>query len=100
GMSVLGIDCSGFTYTIYERHGLILPRDADEQYMCGEEIDISDLQRGDLLFFGAPERVTHVGMYIGEGRFIHAASRRGVSVTTLRESASQRNCLGARRILP
>ena len=99
GMSVLGIDCSGLTYVVYERHGLLLPRDADEQFLCGEDVDIEDLRGGDLLFFGRPGRVTHVGMYISGGMFIHASSVRGVSITSLRESERIRNYLGARRIL-
>ena len=99
GMSVLGIDCSGFTYTVYERHGLLLPRDADEQYQCGSEVDADELRGGDLLFFGRPGRVTHVGMYISGGLFIHASSSRGVSIMSLRESERVRCYLGARRII-
>ena len=99
GMSVLGIDCSGLTYVVYERHGLLLPRDADEQYLCGEAVEPEDLRGGDLLFFGRPGRVTHVGMYIGGGMFIHASSTRGVSIMSLRESERYRFFLGARRIL-
>lgn len=99
GMSALGIDCSGLTYTVYERHGLLLPRDADEQYQCGEPVETTELRGGDLLFFGRPGRVTHVGMYISNGLFIHASSRRGVSVMSLQESERYRYYLGARRIL-
>jgi gamma-D-glutamyl-L-lysine dipeptidyl-peptidase len=85
GTSSKGMDCSGFTKTIYLMNGLLLPRDASQQVHIGtlvdEAGDFSRLRPGDLLFFGraaaagAPERVTHVGMWIGDGRFIHSAGR-------------------------
>ncbi|HEY0068302.1 MAG TPA: C40 family peptidase [Flavisolibacter sp.] len=85
GTSVKGVDCSGFTKTIYFMNGLVLPRDASQQVTIGEEIDTKNgwqnLRPGDLLFFGAParegrpERVVHVGMWIGNGEFIHSAGR-------------------------
>jgi gamma-D-glutamyl-L-lysine dipeptidyl-peptidase len=85
GTSTKGMDCSGFTKTIYLMNGLLLPRDASQQVHIGtlidESGDFSRLRPGDLLFFGraaaagAPERVTHVGMWIGDGRFIHSAGR-------------------------
>jgi cell wall-associated NlpC family hydrolase len=85
GTSIKGVDCSGFTKTIYFMNGLVLPRDASQQVAIGEEIDTKsgwqNLRPGDLLFFGAParegrpERVVHVGMWIGNGEFIHSAGR-------------------------
>lgn len=85
GTSIKGVDCSGFTKTIYFMNGLVLPRDASQQVTIGEEIDTKsgwqNLRPGDLLFFGAParegrpERVVHVGMWIGNGEFIHSAGR-------------------------
>jgi hypothetical protein len=83
GTSPKGVDCSGFTKTVYFLNGLVLPRDASQQVHAGERIDTStgfeNLRPGDLLFFGAKredgtERVTHVGMWIGGGEFIHASS--------------------------
>lgn len=84
GTSSKGLDCSGFTRTVYFMHGIILPRDASQQVHCGKLIDSSgDFSRalpGDLLFFGSKatddspkERVVHVGIYIGKNRFIHAS---------------------------
>ena len=85
GTSTKGMDCSGFTKTVYFLNGIILARDASQQVNTGELVDTKDgwtnLQAGDLLFFGRKasgdkkERVTHVAIYIGDGDFIHAAGR-------------------------
>ena len=79
GTSSKGVDCSGFIRTILFMHDIIIPRDASQQAYVGEHIDItsdfSNLQPGDLVFFGSeatPERIIHVGMYIGNKRFIHS----------------------------
>lgn len=84
GTSVKAMDCSGFTKTVYFMNGVILERDASQQAKTGEDIEITEdfgnLMAGDLLFFGSkateerPERVTHVGIYIANGEFIHAAT--------------------------
>jgi gamma-D-glutamyl-L-lysine dipeptidyl-peptidase len=85
GTSAKGMDCSGFTKTVYFMNGIILPRDASQQVHAGELVDdrgdFASLHPGDLLFFGRPasagepERVVHVGMWIGDGRFIHSSGR-------------------------
>ncbi|MGB3849143.1 MAG: SH3 domain-containing C40 family peptidase [Tunicatimonas sp.] len=82
GTSAKGVDCSGYTKTIYFMNGHVLPRDASQQVHAGELVDnaknFDQLQPGDLLFFGRAatdstrERVTHVGMWIGHDEFIHA----------------------------
>ena len=82
GTSAKGMDCSGYTKTIFFLNGIILPRDASQQIQAGIEVDseknFENLQPGDLLFFGrkatedSPERVIHVGMWIGDNKFIHA----------------------------
>lgn len=89
GTSVKGVDCSGFTKTIYYLNGQIIPRDASQQIHEGEEVDIDknweNLQVGDLLFFGEKateekkERVVHVGMWIGNNEFIHSRGRVRIS---------------------
>ena len=83
GTSGKGMDCSGFTKTVFYQHGLTLPRDASQQVHFGELVEtdttLKNLQPGDLLFFGRPatpekkERIWHVGIYRGDGRMIHAA---------------------------
>lgn len=89
GTSTKGVDCSGFTKTIYFMNGKIIPRDASQQVHAGEQVDTSKefdkLRPGDLLFFGTPatdstdQRVVHVGMWIGNDEFIHASRRVRVS---------------------
>lgn len=84
GTSIKAMDCSGFTKTVFFLNGVILERDASQQALTGEGVDISqgfdNLTKGDLLFFGSKatperkERITHVGIYIGNGEFIHSAT--------------------------
>jgi len=69
-----GFDCSGFVKAMYEQTvGLILPRRAEQQAASTQKIDRSDLQPGDLVFFNTMRRAfSHVGIYVGEGKFIHS----------------------------
>lgn len=77
GTSSKAVDCSGMTKTAYFSQGIILARDASQQALYGEHIDINELQKlqpGDLLFFGrSAQRVTHVGLYLGNDKYINAA---------------------------
>ena len=77
GTSSKGVDCSGFTKNSYYSQGIILARDASQQARYGEHPDFNKmetLQSGDLLFFGRnAQRVTHVGLYMGNGKFIHSS---------------------------
>jgi cell wall-associated NlpC family hydrolase len=114
GTSFKGVDCSGFTKTVYFMNGLVLPRDASQQVQIGDEIDTKNgwenLQPGDLLFFGStaknnkPEQVVHVGIWIGNGEFIHAAGM--VQVASLDPAAfnydanEHRRFLRAKRVSP
>ena len=77
GMSPKGMDCSGFVRTVLFMHDIIIPRDAGPQSRTGERIlGLEDLQPGDLVFFGrkdaAGPKVSHVGFYLGDGKFIHS----------------------------
>ena len=71
-----GFDCSGLTMTVYQLNGLNLPRHSKTQYDAGSPVSISQLQKGDLVFFAVSGKgkVSHVGIYIGDGKFIHAPS--------------------------
>lgn len=95
-----GFDCSGLTMAVYKLSGLSLPRTSREQYRFGEPVAKTDLQPGDLIFFrnGKGGGINHVGIFIGEGRFIHAPGRNKV---IRRENLStayfQRRFAGARR---
>lgn len=89
GTSTKGMDCSGFTKTIYFMNGQVIPRDASQQINEGtlvdDQKDWDKLEKGDLLFFGTPatdtsrERVVHVGMWIGDNKFIHSSGRVRIS---------------------
>jgi hypothetical protein len=77
GRSSFGFDCSGFTQMLVRSRGIVMPRDADQQAAWSgvTAVDRNDLQPGDLLFFGsAPGKITHTGMYIGDGQFINATT--------------------------
>lgn len=77
GTSAYGYDCSGFTQMLCRRRGVLMPRDAHDQAAWAglAPVERSALQPGDLLYFGAsPEQITHTGLYIGQGEFIHATT--------------------------
>lgn len=96
-----GFDCSGLVHAIFEKtKGLALPRRAAEQAAATEVIDRKDLQPGDLVFFNTMRRAfSHVGIYLGDGKFIHAP-RTGahVRVEDMSTSYWQRRFNGARRV--
>ena len=93
GTGPTGYDCSGLMMASWGKAGVSLPRTAAAQYAAGTPVSTSDLQPGDLVFFYPG--ITHVGMYIGDGKFIHASSpRTGIKVSVL---AQQPSYQGARR---
>jgi cell wall-associated NlpC family hydrolase len=97
-----GFDCSGFVRAMYDRSvGLLLPRRAEEQAAATEKIDRRDLQPGDLVFFNTMRHAfSHVGIYIGDGKFIHSPrTGSSVRVEDLNGSYWQRRFNGARRVL-
>ena len=78
-----GADCSGFTLSIYAKYGVSLPHSSKAQAKCGTRVDISDIQPGDLVFYGG-SNIHHVAMYIGNGQVVHAwNSRAGITVTSM-----------------
>lgn len=115
GTSSKGIDCSGFTKMVYFMNGFIIPRDASQQVTAGKvvdkNLDFSDLQKGDLLFFGKKatetkkQRVTHVGIWLGNDKmeFIHASGN--VHISSMDENQpnydafNKNRYLGSRRYL-
>ena len=80
-MSTSGLDCSGLVRLCYLMNGILLPRNASQQFFCGDKVPdgIENLKRGDLVFFGTPasegkrQRVTHVGIYLGNNHIIHSS---------------------------
>lgn len=98
GTTKSGIDCSAFVRAVYKAaFGIELPRTAREQYGAASK-KVTDLQLGDLLFFNTTGGVSHVGMYLGNNRFVHASCSRGVAVSSLTEAYYASRYLGARRI--
>ena len=96
-----GFDCSGFVRHMYEKSvGLVLPRRAEEQAKVTEEISRSELKPGDLVFFNTLKRTfSHVGIYVGDGKFIHAPRPgKAVRVDDMREAYWQQRFNGARRV--
>ena len=97
-----GFDCSGFVVSVYQQTiGLLLPRKAEQQAAATQKIEQTDLQPGDLVFFNTMRRAfSHVGIYVGNGKFIHAP-RAGaeVRVESMGGSYWQRRFDGARRVM-
>lgn len=101
GMSLSGIDCSGFTTVIFnEVYGIQLPRRAKDQYLLGRSVEVSSLKQGDLVFFQLPKTraVSHVGIYLSDGQFAHASTSSGVMYSSLKEDHWVKLYKGARRI--
>jgi len=96
-----GFDCSGFVRHMYERSiGLVLPRRADEQAKATQSIDRNELKPGDLVFFNTMRRTfSHVGIYVGDGKFIHSPhTGASVRVDDMREAYWNKRFTGARRV--
>jgi cell wall-associated NlpC family hydrolase len=96
-----GFDCSGFVRYLYENSvGQLLPRRAEEQARSTEVIDRSELKPGDLVFFNTMKRAfSHVGIYVGDGKFIHSPrTGKAVKVDDMRSAYWQKRFNGARRV--
>lgn len=97
-----GFDCSGFTTYIFGQAGISLPRTAADQFSKGVSVEKSDLVPGDLVFFSCGGKgIDHVGIYSGNGRFIHSSSPRsgGVIYSSLSDGYYANSYTGARRII-
>ena len=78
-----GADCSGFTLAVYSKYGVSLPHSSKAQANCGRRVDISEIQPGDLVFYGG-KNIHHVAMYIGNGQVVHAwNSKAGITTTSM-----------------
>ena len=103
GQSRQGIDCSSLTCSIYrEVYDLELPRTVAQQIKTGRYVQKSRLKPGDLVFFrnGGSGVIDHVGIYLGQDKFVHASVRQGVIISRLSAAYYQRHYVSARRILP
>ena len=98
GESFSGVDCSGFVQAVFRHNGIELPRTADAQFEVGHRIASAGLQPGDLVFFQTYALgASHVGIYLGDGQFVHASSSNGVRVDSLSEDYYSSRFIGARR---
>lgn len=94
-----GMDCSGFVRAVYNLCGLSIPRTSRDQFKAGDLVAKNNMKDGDLVFFGpSADKISHVGIYIGDGKFVHAP-RRGedIRVTAVDESYFEKRFVGARR---
>ncbi|MBR5269064.1 MAG: SH3 domain-containing protein [Anaerotignum sp.] len=98
-----GVDCSGFVYSVYKNFGITLNRSSYQMVNNGEEVSKSNLQAGDLVFFnsGGNSRISHVGIYCGDGTYVHSTDGKayGVTVTNLNTGYSANTYVTARRVL-
>lgn len=96
---VEGMDCSGFVRAVYNLCGVNIPRTSREQYKAGDSVTRNTLLDGDLVFFGASDdKINHVGIYVGKGKFVHAP-RRGedIRITSIEDTYFEKRFVGARR---
>lgn len=95
-----GFDCSGLMYYVLTQYGYSMNRVADDQMNQGAWVDRGSLQVGDLVFFGYGDYANHVGMYIGNGNFVHASTpSTGVRINSLNETYYNTRYIGAKRII-
>lgn len=101
GSTPKGFDCSGFVQYVLNLSGINLPRTTTEQYKVGTYVAKSNLQPGDLVFLQNTYRagISHVGIYIGDGKMIHASSSKGVVTSSLSSSYYTQHYYGARRVV-
>ena len=99
GTTPNGFDCSGLVQYVFKMHGLTIPRLADEQYNLGRAAKINQLTMGDLVFFTTyTAGVSHCGIYIGDGNFLHASSH-GVRIDSLDNEYWKPRFVGARKVV-
>ncbi len=102
GTTRTGLDCSGLVVTVYEKFGIAMPRTSREQATFGEKVNRSQLEPGDLVFFrtSGTTKISHVGIYSGDGQFIHASTRsKRVKYDRLDDKYFRKRYATARRVL-
>lgn len=103
GDQYTGIDCSGFVKQVFSPFGVRLPRTAREQFQAGARIERDELAPGDLIFFNTRKTgdASHVGIFLGEDKFIHATTRNGgrVRIDSLADAYYGRTFMGASRLI-
>jgi cell wall-associated NlpC family hydrolase len=100
GTSTTGFDCSGYVQHVFAEAGYHIPRTADAQYYAGKRVSAKTMAPGDLVFFQTyAAGPSHVGIYLGNDRFVHASSSHGVTVSSLHQSYWAARYLGAKRLI-
>ncbi|MFH0070873.1 C40 family peptidase [Peribacillus sp. NPDC056705] len=100
GTTPNGFDCSGFTMYVFAQLGLKLPHQSGSQFEMGSSVSRKDLRPGDLVFFNTSGRgISHVGIYIGDDKFAHSSSSRGVVINRLTEEYYVQRYVGSKRIM-
>lgn len=100
GTTSAGFDCSGLVQYVFKMNGHNIPRLADEQYNLGRKAEIKNLSPGDLVFFTTyTDGVSHCGIYVGNGKFLHASSSRGVTISNLSDDYWKERFVGARKLV-
>ena len=100
GTTTSGFDCSGLVQYVFKMHGVTIPRLADEQYNLGKDAKRNQLTVGDLVFFTTyTAGVSHCGIYVGDGKFLHASSSKGVNIDSLDNEYWKARFVGARKVV-
>jgi cell wall-associated NlpC family hydrolase len=100
GTSTNGFDCSGFTSYVYKNIGITLPRTSKSQFSVGTSISRMQMRPGDLVFFNTlGNGVSHVGIFVGNGKFAQSSSSRGVIISSLNENYWANRYVGAKRVM-
>ena len=95
-----GFDCSGLVYYTYSSYGHVVPRTSQAQFGASIKISLAQAMAGDLLFFEDEVKLSHVGIYVGDGRFVHAPSSGGtVSVASIDAPYYQRHLVAVGRLI-
>lgn len=96
-----GFDCSGLVHYTYAQAGHTVPRTSLEQYRAARKISLHEAAAGDLMFFQDQAKLSHVGIYVGDGLFVHApAAGRIVSVSSIDSAYYQSHLVGVGRLIP
>lgn len=100
GTTTSGFDCSGFTAYVFAKFGIELPHNSASMAKKGVKVAKEDLREGDLVFFNTSGKgISHVGIYIGDGKFAHSSTSKGVIITEMSDKYYAKRYVTARRIL-
>ncbi|GAA4833449.1 hypothetical protein GCM10023310_08550 [Paenibacillus vulneris] len=100
GTTAKGFDCSGYTSFVFAKFDIDLPHTSKGQAAIGTTVSQDELRPGDLVFYNTDGKgISHVGIYVGDGKFYHSATNKGVTVTKLSDSYYAKRFVTAKRIL-